>query len=81
MANVRKVDHEQVQKMYADGYSTAEISEATGAKPAYVERLTREQRRAVDCGKIRALWRAGWTVQMIMKDCNVDEETVQRVVK
>lgn len=86
-----KVDPVQAVRMYYEGYTIDEIADFYGVVASHVSRVLRregvpltlkgtETEKKIDAGKIRALWKAGWSVTGIMFDCNCTKEEVEEVI-
>lgn len=77
------VDKRKVYRMYEAGHTCDEIASEAGCSYGYVSDLIRikyGKQPRLDTGKIKALWRAGWTINSIMKEMHLDEEEVRKVV-
>lgn len=77
----KKIDIERANKMYLAGRTINEIADALDLTPSTIFTIIRESREGrADHGKIKALWKAGWSVDTIMRECQCDEDTVKAVV-
>lgn len=78
---IKKCDAVKANQMYLAGRTINEIADALGITPGFAFSLVKPSRDGrADHGKIMALWKAGWSVDTIMRECECDEATVKAVV-
>ena len=77
----KKIDIERANQMYRAGQTINDIADALDLTPSTIFTIIRESRDGrADHGKIMALWKAGWSIDTIMRECECDEATVKAVV-
>ena len=77
------IDKKTVYTLYEEGQTCDEIASAMGYTSGYISDLIRlkyGKQARLDTGKIKALWRAGWAINLIMKEMHLTEDEVRRVV-
>lgn len=77
------VDKRTVYRMYEAGRTFDEIASEVGCSYNYISDLIRVKygkQPRMDTGKIKALWRAGWSINSIMYEMHMTEEEVRKVV-
>lgn len=77
------IDRDRVYSLYENGSTSADIAAEVGGSVAYIDELIMKKygrRPHKDVGKIKALWRAGWSINMIMDDTHLTEDEVRSVV-
>lgn len=75
-------------ELYREGKSAEEIGAATGSSPYYIRQIIKwktgvifdEKPRRVDKGKIKALSRAGWSVDEIVYETGLRPEQITEVL-
>ena len=83
--NMPKVKPAEVIAMYEKGYTTSEIAERYGVSRSHVRKTLSDTGKyqpenGVDKGKVRALWKAGWSIQKIMYDCECTEAEAREII-
>lgn len=78
----KKYDHDEIWKLYNDGLTDFQISEAVGCSCDYVKSLRGEKRlpqneEKFDTGKMKALHNAGWSNYKIADEMGVDVEEIK----
>lgn len=85
MGTGRRVNHEQIIRLYLEMVPGNEIAERLGCSKATVSKVLNDagysMKTGPDKGKILALYRAGWKTSDIAWDVGVEEETVHEVLK
>ena len=77
------IDKKVLYSMYESGKTVDEIAEAMNCTRGYVLDLVQRKygkQSRIDSGKIKALWRAGWSMNAIMKEMHMAEDEVRKVV-
>ena len=77
------IDKNKLYTMHEDGNTADEIAEAFGCSRGYVLNLIQRKygkQPRFDTGKIRALWKAGWSINSIMYEMHLTEDEVRKVV-
>lgn len=77
------IDKQEVYSMYEAGHTFDEIASEVGCSYNYISDLIRMKygkQPRMDTGKIKALWKARWTINSIMKEMHLTEEEVRKVV-
>lgn len=77
------IDKQAIYDMIEAGISEEEIAAQVGCSKGYVSDLARRKygkKPKHDTGRIKALWRAGFSINQIMEDTHLSEEEVRRVV-
>lgn len=78
-----KVDKDKMYELYDAGLSVDEIAENCACSRNYTLYLLQKKYGKIgkiDTGKIKALWRAGWSINSIMNEMNVSEDEIRKVV-
>lgn len=82
----RKYDYELVRQYAEEGKTLEEITYLIGASSKSTVRSILEklgidvESDDIDRGKIRALWKARWTIAAIAKEMELDEKTIREVL-
>lgn len=77
----KKIDRAKMMEMYHQGKTYIEIADYFGTKSGgNIEKLIRSIEQGTDKQKVETLWRAGWGIESIMKECNCTEEEIRGVV-
>ena len=77
------IDKKKIFAMYEAGQTCDEIASEVGCTSGYITDIVRVKygkQPRMDTGKIKALWRAGWSINSIMKEMHLAEEEVRKVV-
>jgi len=82
MAGKRKYDHDEIWRLYNEGYSDRQICEAIGCSQEYIRNLREKERlpqnvEPFDTGKMNALHRAGWSPYKIADKMGVDVQEIK----
>ena len=80
----KKYDHDLIHEMNRQGKTAQEIGEVVGAPAWYIRQILLKSgevksKVSIDKGKIRALNRAGWTIDEICSDMHIPESDVTEV--
>ena len=78
-----KVDKNKMYELYEAGHSVDEITEECSCSRNYALYILQKKYGKIgkiDTGKIRALWKAGWSINSIMYEMHMTEEEVRKVV-